>query len=142
MCRGAWNCFHHPHQDAGFWPIALGLHCHQRNQQLDSRMRLDEGVAGELAKAGERVETLEDGDEKMDVVETEVFCQLAVHSLLQKPLDEVLVDLLAAQLVEDVKAGDDLETVLSANAPGEGGEEKLGHSIVVGLFQLDFCRDV
>ena len=105
-------------------------------------MRLDEGVAGEFAKAGERVETLEDGDEKMDVVETEVFCQLAVHSLLQKPLDEVLVDLLAAQLVEDVKAGDDLETVLSANTPGEGGEEKLCHSIVVWFFQLDFCRNV
>ena len=105
-------------------------------------MGFDEGVAGEFAKAGERVETLEDGDEKMDVVETEVFCQLAVHGLLQKSLDEVLVDLLAAQLVEDVEAGDDLETVLSANAPGEGGQEKLSHSIVAWLFQLDFCRDV
>ena len=75
-------------------------------------------------------------------METEVFCQLAVHSLLQKPLDEVLVDLLAAKLVEDVKAGDDLETVLSANAPRESGEKELGHSVVTRLLKMDFCCNV
>ena len=80
---GARHRFHNSHENAGFWPIALGLHCHEGDQELDSRVGLDEGVAGEFSKAGERVETLKDGDEKVDVVETEVFRQLAVHSLFQ-----------------------------------------------------------
>jgi len=127
------HCLHHPHQDACLGPVALGLHGDKGHQQLHGAVRLHQGVAGDLPEAGEGVEALEHRDQQVDVVQAEVLRQLAVHRLLQQPLDEVLIDLLPAELVEDVQAGDDLEPVLGPDAPGEGAQQQLRHRVLRGL---------
>lgn len=79
---GPGHRLHHPHEDACLRAVALRLHSDQADEDLEGSVRSRDGVAGDLAVARERVETLEGADEQVDVVEGQVGDELVVDRAL------------------------------------------------------------
>ena len=136
--------FDDPHEDAGLGAVALRLDRHQGDEGVEGAVRPRDGVAGDLAEAGERVEALQRGDEEMDVVEGEVGDQLVVDRplLVEDGLDEGLVELDGAELAEDVEAGDHAKPVGRGDAGDEGGDEHVGGASLAEALHHDLGGDV
>ncbi len=102
---GARHRFHDPHQDAGLWPVALGLDCDEAHEGLEGSVGSRDGVAGDLAVAGDGVETLEGADQQVDVMQRKVRDELVVDRRLvgEKAGDERLVRFDLAEFIENVQ---------------------------------------